>query len=278
MQRAAKTKPRKLAIVAKRTAPGKAVGTVATPRRPEPRFEPLRTRRVFEEICEQIRRDMAAGVLRPGDKLPAERELAQMFKVSRNAVREALRSLEVTGVVRLQKGVAGGAFILEGDPDLVTRSLRDMFFLGRISLDSLTEARTHVMKMAVTLAAERITPEIVSALEDNNARFEKLSRWARLVERAEIGKEFYALIAKATRNEVVVVMVDALTSIVMQEVVEFNFAVLPSVIDHRIRLIRHLATGDGDAAMREITEHLQRLHRHLIRERGKRTLAAKGNS
>ena len=246
------------------------------PRRPQPRFGPLRTRRVFEEICEQIRRDMAAGRLRPGDKLPAERELAEMFKVSRSAVREALRSLEVTGVLRLQKGVTGGAFILEGDPDLVRRSLRDMFFLGRISIDSLTEARTHVMQMAVGLAALRITPDIVAALEENTERFQKLSRWARMAERAEIGKQFYALIAKATRNDVVVVMVDALTSIVMQEVVEFNFAVLPSVIDHRLRLIKSLSAGDTKAATAEITEHLQTLHKHLIRERTKRLLAADG--
>ena len=274
MQRASKLKPTKPSSTATALAPA---ATVAS-RRPAPRFAPLRTRRVFEEICEQIRRDMAAGMLRPGDKLPAERDLADMFKVSRNAVREALRCLEVTGVVRLQKGVTGGAFILEGDPDLVTRSLRDMFFLGRISLDSLTEARTHVMQMAVTLAAERITPTIVSALQTNNARFKALNRSARLAERAEIGKEFYALIAKATRNEVVVVMVDALTSIVMQEVVQFNFAVLPSVIEHRIQLISHLAARDREAAMREITEHLQTLHRHLIRERAKRALAVKASS
>jgi hypothetical protein len=70
-------------------------GAKRAPHHIKPRFEPLRTRRVFEEICEQIRRDMAAGRLRPGDKLPAERVLAQMFKVGRNAVREALRSLEV---------------------------------------------------------------------------------------------------------------------------------------------------------------------------------------
>lgn len=268
MQRASKSeKSRKVTKISQ-----PAASAAALPR-PAPQFSPLRTRRVFEEICEQIRRDMAAGVLRPGDKLPSERDLAQMFKVSRNAVREALRSLEVTGVVRLQKGVTGGAFILEGDPDLVTRSLRDMFFLGRISLDHLTEARTHIMQMAVTLAAQRITPDIVNALEENNVRFQGLSRWARLTERAEIGKEFYTLIATATRNEVVKVMVEALTSIVMQEVVAFRFAVLPSVIEHRTRLIAHLATGDAAAATVEITEHLKTLHRHLIRERAKRMLA-----
>ena len=70
---------------------------------------PRLRRRIFEEICDQIRRDMAASKLCPGDKLPAERELAQQFGVSRNAVREALRSLEVAGIVRLQKGVKGGA-------------------------------------------------------------------------------------------------------------------------------------------------------------------------
>jgi GntR family transcriptional repressor for pyruvate dehydrogenase complex len=239
------------------------------------RFSPLRTRRIFEEICEQIRRDMAASKLRPGDKLPAERDLAQQFGVSRNAVREALRSLEVAGIVRLQKGVKGGAIVLQGNPDLITRSIRDMFFLGRISLDSLTEARTHVMQMAIALAVQRMTPDILSALEENNARFASLSRWARMAERAVIGQEFYVLIGKATRNEVIVMMVEALTAIVMQEVVDYNFAVLASTIDSRKRLIAHLKKRDSAAATREITDHLQSLHRHLIRERNKRSQADK---
>jgi DNA-binding FadR family transcriptional regulator len=256
----------------KRPQPERAIPNL--PATPSPRFSPLRTRRIFEEICERIRRDMASGKLRPGDKLPAERDLAQQFAVSRNAVREALRSLEVAGIVRLQKGVKGGAVILEGDPDLITRSIRDMFFLGRISLDSLTEARTHVMQMAIGLAVPRMTPDILSALEENNVRFASLSQWARMAERAAIGREFYTLIANATRNEVIVMMVDALTAIVMQEVVDYNFSVLASTIDSRRRLIAHLKQRDSAAAIHEITEHLQRLHRHLIRERNKRSQAA----
>ena len=73
-----------------------------------PPFGPVRTRRVFEDICDQIRGQVLGGILRPGDKLPAERELAEQFGVSRTAVREALRSLEIAGVVKLQKGVKGG--------------------------------------------------------------------------------------------------------------------------------------------------------------------------
>ena len=97
----------------------KAVETVAKDRS-QPRFAPIRTKRVFEEICEQVRREMAAGTLRPGDKLPPERELALKLGVSRAAVREAFRSLEIAGVVGLHKGARGGAFILKGDPDIVT--------------------------------------------------------------------------------------------------------------------------------------------------------------
>ena len=72
-----------------------------------PTFQPIQVRRAFEEICDRIRARIAAGLLKPGDKLPAERELAQQLGVGRNALREALRSLEIAGIVRLQKGAQG---------------------------------------------------------------------------------------------------------------------------------------------------------------------------
>src|SRR5262249_58204045 len=79
------------------------------------KFRPIHTRGAFEEICERIREQLALGMLKPGDKLPPERDLAQQLGVSRNVLREALRSLEMAGVLRLLKGVKGGAFIQEGD-------------------------------------------------------------------------------------------------------------------------------------------------------------------
>src|SRR5260221_2809885 len=77
-------------------------------------FRPIRTRRAFEEICERIREQLALGVLKPGDKLPRERDLAEQFGVSRNVLREALRSLEMAGPLRLRKGGKGGAVIRRG--------------------------------------------------------------------------------------------------------------------------------------------------------------------
>jgi GntR family transcriptional repressor for pyruvate dehydrogenase complex len=251
----------------RRTAPRPATKTtdaVATDRS-QPRFAPIRTKRVFEEICEQVRREMAAGSLRPGDKLPPERELALKLGVSRAAVREALRSLEIAGVVGLHKGARGGAFILKGDPDLVTRSIRDMFHLGRISLDNLTEARTLVMQIAMQLASERIRPTTVAALERNVDRLTMLPVSGKASERVAISAEFYRLISQATDNTVLQVIIEALTDIVLQQVEQSNIEFFPNLIAHRRRLVEYIASGQVDEAKREMTEHLQRLRRHLMR-------------
>jgi DNA-binding FadR family transcriptional regulator len=246
----------------RRPAP-KAIEVAAD--RSQPKFAPIRTKRVFEEICEQVRREMAAGTLRPGDKLPPERELALKLGVSRAAVREALRSLEIAGVVGLHKGSRGGAFILKGDPDLVTRSIRDMFHLGRISLDSLTEARTLVMQLAMQLACERIRPTTVAALEKNVDRLTTLPASGKAAERVAISAEFYRLISQATDNTVLQVIIEALSDIVLQQVEDSNIEFFPNLIAHRRRLVEYIATRQTDEAKREMTEHLQRLRRHLMR-------------
>lgn len=233
--------------------------------RSQPQFAPIRTKRVFEEICEQVRREMAAGSLRPGDKLPPERELAAKLGVSRAAVREALRSLEIAGVVGLQKGARGGAFILKGDPDLVTQSIRDMFHLGRISLDNLTEARTLVMQLAIQLACERIRPTTVAALERNVDRLTTLPTTGKASERVAMSAEFYRLISQATDNTVLQMIIEALTEIVLQQVVQSNIEFFPNLIVHRRRLVEYIASGKIEDAKKEMTDHLQRLRRHLMR-------------
>ena len=244
----------------KRTANEKAKSGIAK------RSKPIPAKRAFEHVCDQIRHEVALGTLRTGDKLLAERELSVKYGVSRTAVREALRNLEVFGIVGLKQGVKGGAFILRGDPDLIANSLRDMLHLGRISLSHLTEARTLVMQMAVGLAAERIRPTTIAALDRNVSRLSELPKTDHIPERAALSAEFYGLIAQATDNTVLQVIVEALSDTVLKRLAFQRSRMLPELIAHRQRLVRLLAAHQKNDAQQEITEHLLRLHEHLERE------------
>src|SRR5260370_36995844 len=118
----------------------RAGGRSAAPRREALRddargrveFRRIRTPRAFEEIADQIRKELSNRRLRAGDRLPPERALAAQFGVSRNTLREALRSLENAGLLRLQKGATGGAFLRESTRDAIVTRLPDMFPLRSI--------------------------------------------------------------------------------------------------------------------------------------------------
>ena len=100
-----------------------------------------RQARVSEAIVHRIKKQISEGRLLAGHKLPAEREMARQFKTSRVSVREAYRSLEEVGVLRIRRGADGGAFIAQLDHEPVLRSLALVLPLGKTSHNELTEAR-----------------------------------------------------------------------------------------------------------------------------------------
>lgn len=234
-------------------------------------FEPIRPRRAFEEICERIRDQLAGGALRPGDKLPAERELAQQLGVGRNAVREAMRTLEFAGIVELRKGTKGGAFIREGDPGSMTRVMQDLMHLGSISLVELTEARLHIQDTVVRLACERATQADLQALEANvDATEEVVSRSTDYVARIECSREFYRLLAAASHNAALFLIVDSLTDILMTYLLARfveGVRLKPDLVPARRRFLKLLAARDADAAALEMRTHLKGIHRLLTGDR-----------
>ena len=118
---------------------------------------PVAPQRIFQEVADQLRRVISEGKLKPGDKLPPERELAGLFGVSRNTMREALRALELSGLIELKLGARGGAFVLPGSSNAVVNGMRDLYLLGAITPEHLTEARISVSAAVIRLACERIT-------------------------------------------------------------------------------------------------------------------------
>src|SRR5712692_10071331 len=121
--------------------------------------------RVSEAIVRRIKEQITEGRLLAGHKLPAEREMARQFKTSRVSVREAYRSLEELGVLRIRRGADGGAFIAQLDHEPVLRSLSMVLGLGKTSHKELTEARMLIEPPIARLAALRARKEDIARLE-----------------------------------------------------------------------------------------------------------------
>jgi len=225
-------------------------------------------RRHFEHIYQQIRQDLTSGRLRPGDKLPAEREWAEELGVGRPAVREALRTLEASGVIELRKGVAGGAFVGSGDPGMLVCAVSDLLILGTISLEDLTEARMHLMGFAVRLAAQRGTDADFKALEDNIEAAAAMDEQMSVEERVATIAAFYTLLGAAAHNQVLVILIRAVTEIITQILLKVRPHTVSTLLASRRKLLQHLRERDADAAVREIVAHLTMLHAVVIERSG----------
>src|SRR5512145_2388031 len=122
-------------------------------------FRPLSGKRVFEEIYEQIRELIFSKTLKPGDKLPGERELAARFGSGRISVREALRMLEQSGIITIKQGSEGGAFVTDVDASHISGPMSDMIRRSDITLDHLFEVRLSLETLVLKAAIDRITIE-----------------------------------------------------------------------------------------------------------------------
>ena len=229
-------------------------------------FRRVKTPRAFEEIAKQIRRELSTGRLRIGDRLPAERSLAEQFGVSRNTLREALRSLEHAGLLRLKKGVTGGSYIKESTGEAVIAGLSDMYRLGAIQPLHLTEARIIIGTEVARLACARRTRIDLATLEKNVADAADATASGDMRQRAEINHEFHRLLARATRNPVLIILTDALMEMTRAFVDAIGYQPNPFVLPSRRRLLAALHARDADAAAKEMKRMLLRLQRtHLAR-------------
>src|SRR6202142_1022051 len=121
--------------------------------------------RISAIIVEQIRLLMRQGQLKPGCRLPPERDLCERFSVSRVTVREALRMLESSGLVEIRVGARGGAFVTVPNSDRVGEGLADLLTLSVISPADMSEVRMVLETGIVPLVCERATEEDLAGLE-----------------------------------------------------------------------------------------------------------------
>src|SRR5262249_53378671 len=161
-------------------------------------IEPVKRSRIYEHIVEQIRALIREGSWAPGDQIPPERELAERFRVSRTSVREALRALEMQGVIESRQG--GGTFVRSAEPELLIPPLASVILRGQRELGEVLEVRELLEPGVARCAALRATPEAVQELDA------VLVRQRALVEHDEQFVEqdaaFHAALARAADNRI----------------------------------------------------------------------------
>lgn len=128
-------------------------------------FQEVRQSRVFQEVVAQVEEAILQGQLKAGSRLPAERELAEIFKASRGTLREALRVLEHKGLIDIKTGVKGGAVVKDLTTRPVSESLALLIRSQKASLRNLAEFREGVEGMVAAMAVERATKEDVRQLK-----------------------------------------------------------------------------------------------------------------
>ncbi|RYF60803.1 MAG: FadR family transcriptional regulator [Comamonadaceae bacterium] len=227
-------------------------------------YEVVQTSRAFEEVMAQLRRLTLDGQLKPGDRLPAERDLAVKLGVSRNTVREALRGLEMSGVLQLRKGAHGGAFLIAPNGGKVSTALQDMFQLGSVTPAQLTEARLFISASVVRVACQRIREEDIRELEASVEKARLAGEEGDLLLRSRTNLQFHRILARSTDNPIFVAVMNGLIDIMSNFIDTLGPPDGTAVYESRARFIAALRSRDADSAVAEMGKYLQSVHRDYL--------------
>jgi GntR family transcriptional regulator, transcriptional repressor for pyruvate dehydrogenase complex len=229
-----------------------------------PRFETVRKVRRYEQVAEQIRRLISAGTLKPGDLLPPERELAAKLGVGRSSIRDAVRTLEVMGILEPRQGHGTVVRDLSADSLVVPLSL------------VLTRKRELVTEL---LDARRMIEPGLAARAAKNATAEEIAQMAAILERHEAklrrgqqamdeDSDFHYAIALAARNSVVLRVLDVLMDLLRES--RSRSLQVPgrpkrSFEGHR-RILRAIRKRDAEAAENAVHQHLKEIEEIVMRQ------------
>src|SRR5438128_11807142 len=134
------------------------------------RFEPVRKVRRYEQVADQIRRLISDGTLKPGDLLPPERELAVRLGVGRSSVRDAVRTLEVMGILEPRQG--HGTVVRDLSTDALVVPLASVLTRKREMVRELLDVRRMIEPALAARAAKNATAEEIAHMEDILRRHE----------------------------------------------------------------------------------------------------------
>jgi len=249
-------------------------GSTASPRVNSGLFTAVSSNRMSENIVEQIRLLIRTEQLRPGDRLPSERDLGEQMGVSRVTVREALRVLEAGGLVTIRVGARGGAFVTTPSSTRLGSSLADLMNLSPMTAAEIMEARQVVELGIVTMVVERATEEDIEALREMTR--EHLAALKRGEYDMEMSAAFHVRVAACTHNAAVEMLMHSFHGPMLMSLPDAEVAT-PLIGHHGTNEHREFAEAIAERDAAKATEVMQR-HLRRTAQRIARLQAAHGRT
>jgi GntR family transcriptional regulator, transcriptional repressor for pyruvate dehydrogenase complex len=220
----------------------------------KPDFEVVRRNRVYEEVAKQIER-LILKKLQPGDKLPSERELAEMLRVSRGSIRDAIRGLELLGLVEPRQGT--GTIVREISADSVVNPFANALKRRKELVSELLDFRKMLEPPLAARAANHASPEEVAEMEEILRRQEEKQRQGDAAVAEDT--EFHYSVALASDNSVVLKVIDILMDLLRDtraRSLQVEGRPQKSLSGHR-RVLAAIKRHDGEAAKAAMRRHLE---------------------
>jgi GntR family transcriptional repressor for pyruvate dehydrogenase complex len=221
-------------------------------------FRSLQRKRLYEEVAASIKQAIFSGVYRVGDKLPSETELAGMFQVSRPVVREAIRYLEITGLLIVRQGATGGAFVSGINSRVLKENVLDLLSLRKVSVGQLTEVRTLIDPEVARLAALRAEAEDLEELRRSVAISQSLDRKIDFLDHVENNARFHRLLGRASHNLFYAIIVDVIMDFTVEfiQTVQLEHEVLHNPDDHE-DILKAVLDQNADRAAAITRKHIE---------------------
>lgn len=228
-------------------------------------FTPIKNTKVYEQVIEQIEDMITNGVLKKGDRLPSERELVEQLGISRASIREALRSLEIIGLIESKQGE--GNFIRENFDNTLFEPLSIMFMLNDCKIEEIFELRKVIEIETAALAAKKITTEEINELQmlvDNMKTSEDED------ERVKDDAKFHYTIAKASGNFLILSILNTVSSLMDSFIKDarkniINNQLKDSIDNEHEEILNALKLHNPNKASESMRKHMDLINKNLVK-------------
>ncbi|ROR27303.1 GntR family transcriptional repressor for pyruvate dehydrogenase complex [Mobilisporobacter senegalensis] len=219
----------------------------------------------YIKVIDYIKKQIRIGELRIGSKLPAERELSEILGVSRNSVREAIRTLDIMGVISSQQGA--GNYLSGNFENNMVETMSMMFLLDQIDYRQISQLRRGLELQALIIAIDNITePEIIQ-LEKIILQLEHESEENNVI----LDKRLHYNIALASKNTLIINILQALSEIIDQFIVDLRREILSTadsksrLMEAHIDMVKSLVNKDKKLAYEAINKHFGTIDEKILK-------------